>query len=264
MLVDSHCHLDRLDLFGDSVDLESTLAEARERGVSAFLAIGVDMDSSRNLVSLAERHADIYVSVGAHPLQDQPIPIPDADELKALASSEYVVAIGETGLDYYYSEATSSWQKESFIRHLQVAKQLAKPVVVHTRNARQDTLQCIAEYGGHENGGVLHCFTESWDMAKAALDLNFHISFSGIITFRNADELREVVKKVPLDRMLVETDSPWLAPVPYRGKPNRPAYVVEVAEVIAEVKGLDFETVAVETSKNFSRLFGVRATACES
>ena len=256
MLIDSHCHLDRLDLFGDTVDLDAVLDDARQRGVSAFLAIGVDMSSSRNLIDLAARHDDIFVSVGAHPLQDEAIPVPGADELKTLAGAAPVVAIGETGLDYHYSAETAHWQRESFVRHLQVAREVAKPVVVHTRNARDDTLELISSHGCRDSGGVLHCFTESWEMARAALDLNYYISFSGIITFRNAAELRDVVKKVPLDRMLVETDSPWLAPVPYRGKANQPGYVVEVAEMVAQLKGCDLETVAAATSDNFRALFG--------
>ena len=257
MLIDSHCHLDRLDLFGDSVDLSAALITARNRGVSGFLAIGVDLESSANLTKLADAHTDIFVAVGMHPLQDNPLPIPQAAELVNLASHRKVVAIGETGLDYYYSKESADWQKDSFVRHLQVAGQTAKPTIVHTRNAQADTLALIKEYGCLERGGVLHCFTESWEMARAALDLNYYISFSGIITFRNADELRNVVKKVPLDRMLVETDSPWLAPVPYRGKPNKPEYVWEVAAMVAELKGLSFEELAAATTDNFSRLFNV-------
>ena len=257
MLVDSHCHLDRLDLFGDPVDLDAVLKEAECRDVRAFLAIGVDLASSQKLIALANQRDDTFVAVGAHPLQDEPMPVPSADELKALAAHDCVVAVGETGLDYHYSAQTADWQQQSFVRHLQVARELGKPVVVHTRQAQEDTLALIREHGCRASGGVLHCFTESWDMARAALDLNYYISFSGIITFRNAAELREVVKQVPLERMLVETDSPWLAPVPYRGKPNRPGYVVEVASMIAELKGLTPEQVAAATTANFQALFKV-------
>lgn len=257
MLVDSHCHLDRLDLFGGAVDLEQALNTARRRGVGKFLAIGVDADSSLHLVSLANEHGDIFVSVGVHPLQEIPRPLISVEELIALAGNEKVVAIGETGLDYHYSQDTWRWQQESFINHLQAAKYVGKPVVVHTREACDDTLGLIAAHGCRERGGVLHCFTETWDMAKAALDLNFFISFSGIITFRNADDLREVVRKTPLDRILVETDSPWLAPVPHRGKPNVPAYVVEVAAKVAEIKNISLDEVEQATTANFRRLFGV-------
>jgi len=255
MLVDSHCHLDRLDLFGQPVDLDEELARARARGVGRFMAIGVDLESSANLIALAHRYQDVVVTVGAHPLQDNPIPVPDPDKLAALAADAKVVGIGETGLDYYYSEDSAAWQQTSFIAHLEVARAVAKPVVVHTRNAREDTLRLIREHGCRDNSGVLHCFTESWEMAKAALDLNYYISFSGIITFANAKELREVVRKVPLERMLVETDAPWLAPAPYRGKPNVPAYVVEVAAKVAEIKGVSAEGVAEITTANFQTLF---------
>jgi len=257
MLVDSHCHLDRLDLFGGSSDIAAVLDSARRRGVTRFLAIGVDMSSSQGLVKLAREFPDVHVSVGVHPLQDDEQPVPSVEQLIALASHEPVVAIGETGLDYHYAEGTRRWQQESFVHHLEAARCVAKPVVVHTRNAQKDTLGLIAKYADQEIGGVLHCFTESWEMAKAALDMNFLISFSGIITFRNASALREVVKKVPLDRLLVETDSPWLAPVPYRGKANVPGYVVEVARQVAEVKGLAFEEVAHVTTENFRNLFKV-------
>ncbi|MFA5630272.1 MAG: TatD family hydrolase [Porticoccaceae bacterium] len=257
MLVDSHCHLDRLDLFGGSSDVAEVLENARRRGVSRFLAIGVDMASSAGLIGLARRFADVHVSVGVHPLQDEAQPVPSVERLVDLAGDERVVAIGETGLDYHYAESTRRWQQESFVNHLDAARSVKKPVVVHTRSAQKDTLGLIADHADQETGGVLHCFTESWEMAKAALDMNFLISFSGIITFRNASALREVVKKVPLDRLLVETDSPWLAPVPYRGKANVPGYVVEVARQVADVKGIAFEEVAHATTENFCRLFKV-------
>lgn len=256
MLVDSHCHLDRLDLFGGSVDLDQVLAEARARGVKGFLAIGVDLDSSRNLIDLAAKYTDVRVSVGAHPLQETEIEVPKVAALCELADNPAVVAIGETGLDYHYSAETRDWQQKSFINHLQAASEVGKPLVVHTRNAREDTLDLIAKHGNRDSAGVLHCFTEDWEMASAALDLNYYISFSGIITFRNAEALREVVSRVPLERMLVETDSPWLAPVPYRGKANVPGYVVEVAEKVAEIKGISVNEVTKVTTENVNRLFG--------
>jgi len=256
MLIDSHCHLDRLDLFGGTVDIDQVLNEARARGVRGFLAIGVDLESSRNLIDLAQQYADVRVSVGAHPLQEKAIDVPDVAALCELADNPGVVAIGETGLDYYYSADTREWQQQSFINHLRASAEIGKPLVVHTRNAREDTLELIARHGNPNSAGVLHCFTENWEMASAALDLNYFISFSGIITFRNAEALREVVAKVPLERMLVETDSPWLAPVPYRGKSNVPGYVVEVAEKIAEIKGISVAEVAKATTGNVNRLFG--------
>jgi len=170
-----------------------------------------------------------------------------------------VVAIGETGLDYHYSRESIATQQESFATHLQVAKELSKPVVVHTRDAQKDTLDLIRSHGCLNSAGVLHCFTESWEMAKAALDLNYYISFSGIITFKNASTLREIVKKVPLDRLLVETDSPYLAPIPYRGRPNEPKNVIEVAQCVAELRGIGFDAICEQTSMNFLSLFRIKA-----
>ncbi len=255
MLVDSHCHLDHLDLAKYQSDLSSLLQAARERGVEHFLSVGVDLPSSKNLIALAREYGDINVSVGVHPLQEKRPPIPEISELIELGSHDIVVAIGETGLDNYYDSDSSEWQQESFIRHLKAASQLEKPVIIHTREAKEETLSIMRRYADTKNAGVLHCFTESWDMASAAIDLNFYISFSGIITFRNASALREVVKQVPLDRMLVETDAPWLAPVPHRGKQNEPKYVVEVAKAVAEIKDISFEEVSEVTTSNFEKLF---------
>ena len=255
MLVDSHCHLDHLSLENYSGSLDALLQAAKGRGVERFLSVGVDLASSKKLVELAEERTDVWVSVGVHPLQRNLPPLPETEQLLSLGSNDSVVAIGETGLDNYYSADTHDWQRESFIRHLQVASQLKKPVIVHTRDAREETIAILREHGNTQSAGVLHCFTESLEMAQAAMELNFYISFSGIITFRNAAELREVVKQVPLDRILVETDSPWLAPVPYRGKQNEPKNVVEVAQCVAEIKGITFEEVAAVTTNNFDALF---------
>ena len=255
MLIDSHCHLDRLDLSRAGDSLDGLLDAARARGVGGFLSVGVDLESSRRLVALAARHPDVFVSVGAHPLQEKPLPVPSVGELVALGQLERVVAIGETGLDGHYSAATLDWQARSFVNHLDAARQLGKPVIVHTRDAREQTLEILRRHACRDSGGVLHCFTESWEMAREAIDLNFYISFSGIITFRNADALREVVKQVPLDRLLVETDAPWLAPVPHRGKQNQPAFVVEVAAEVARLKGMAAEELAAITSANCRRLF---------
>ncbi len=255
MLVDSHCHLDHLSLEKYQSSLSSLLDAARNRGVSHFLSVGVDLESSAHLIGLAQQHPDVSVSVGVHPLQKSMPPLPEISQLLALGQQPGVVAIGETGLDNHYSAETHDWQRESFIRHLKVAAQLEKPVIVHTRDAREETLAILEQHVCQKSAGVLHCFTESLEMAKAALEMNFYISFSGIITFRNATELRDVVKQIPLERILVETDCPWLAPVPHRGQQNEPQYVWEVAQCVAEVKGVSFEEVAEATTSNFKQLF---------
>jgi TatD DNase family protein len=255
LLVDSHCHLDHLNLEDNHSSLSSILDDARQRGVSAFLGVGVDLNSSARLIELAKSNRDVLVSVGVHPLQETLPALPEVDDLIRIASHQAVVAVGETGLDNYYSPDSAAWQEESFIRHLKVADQLNKPVVVHTRQAQQQTLAILRAHVNQDVGGVLHCFTETWAMAEAAIAMNFYISFSGIITFRNAAALREVVKKVPLDKLLVETDAPWLAPVPYRGKQNLPGHVVEVAQMVADIKGISYQQVAETTTANFAALF---------
>lgn len=255
MFVDSHCHLDRINLEPYEGDLTLAIKAAQERGVSEMLCIGIDLGNAQTVVDIAQQHEGVYATVGVHPM-DIGDDLADMDKLRALAGQDKVQAIGETGLDYHYTAETAELQKVSFQKHLELAQLVDKPVVVHTRNAREDTLGLLREYTQSKNpGGVLHCFTESWEMAEQALDLGFYISFSGIITFRNAEELREVVKRVPLERMLVETDSPYLAPVPYRGKKNEPKYVVEVAECAAELKGVSVAELAEITSKNFHKLF---------
>jgi TatD DNase family protein len=254
MLVDSHCHLDRIDLEPYQGDLAAALAAARERGVERMLCIGVDRNNAETVCAIARDHAGIYASVGVHPL-DLAAELEDVDSLCKLADRPEVIAIGETGLDYYYSSDNKEAQQLSFRTHLQASARLDKPVIVHTRDAREDTLMLLREAGARERPGVLHCFTENWAMASQALELNYYISFSGIITFKNAAELRDVVKQMPLERLLVETDSPYLAPVPYRGKRNEPKYVREVAACVAEIKGLSLEEVAEITTANFDRLF---------
>ncbi|WP_193164357.1 TatD family hydrolase [Microbulbifer hainanensis] len=254
MLVDSHCHLDRLKLDKFDGDLDAVLDLARSRGVGKFLCVGISLENVDDVVALADRYDDVVCSVGVHPL-DVDSGLADVEKLLELARKPHVVALGETGLDYYYSTETQAVQQQSFIAHLQAAGRAGLPVIVHTRDAREDTIELIREHGDRERGGVLHCFTESWEMARAALDLNYYISLSGIVTFKNAEELRDVARKVPLDRLLVETDSPYLAPVPYRGKPNIPAYVREVAEFIADLRGMPYEQLAEITTENFYRLF---------
>ncbi|WP_308367227.1 MULTISPECIES: TatD family hydrolase [unclassified Microbulbifer] len=254
MLVDSHCHLDRLKLDKFDGDLDAVLQLARSRGVGKFLCVGISLENVDRVVDIAGRHEDVVCSVGVHPL-DVDSGLADVDKLLELAQKPKVVALGETGLDYYYSTDTKEIQQQSFTTHLQAAGRAQLPVIVHTRDAREDTIELIREHGSPEHAGVLHCFTESWEMAKAALDLNYYISLSGIVTFKNAGELRDVAQKLPLDRLLVETDSPYLAPIPYRGKPNIPAYVREVAEFIAELRGIPYEQLAEITTENFHRLF---------
>ncbi|MEC8427294.1 MAG: TatD family hydrolase [Pseudomonadota bacterium] len=254
MLVDSHCHLDRLKLDKYDGSLEAALDHARQRGVGKMLCVGISLENRQAVVDLADQYHDVVSSVGVHPL-DIERGLATREQLIEWGKHPKVVALGESGLDYYYSDESKLQQQESFVIHLEAAKQAELPVIVHTRDARKDTLDLIAEHGCRESAGVLHCFTESWDMAKAAMDMNYYISFSGIVTFKNAVELREVAEKMPLDRMLVETDSPYLAPVPYRGKPNEPAFVREVAEFLAELKGISTEEMIRITGENFHKLF---------
>ena len=254
MFVDSHCHLDRLDLSPYDGDLAKAIGAARQRGVDRMLCIGIDLGNAQTVIDIADQFAGVSASVGVHPMDIGDGP-PDMAQLETLAGNSSVVAIGETGLDYHYAQDSAELQQHSFAQHLSLSAKLAKPAVVHSRDAREDTLAIIKQYGAGDVAGVLHCFTENWDMARRALDLNYYISFSGIITFKNAAELRNVAKRVPMDRLLIETDSPYLAPVPFRGKKNEPRYVVEVAECVAEIKGLAVAEVAEITSNNFDKLF---------
>lgn len=254
MLVDSHCHLDRLDLSIHGGCLDTALDAARQRGVGHFLCIGVSAENTAAVKALAQRYEDVDCSVGVHPLDLEPGTEPALEWLLSELDAPGVVAIGETGLDYHYEPEAAALQQQSFRLHLEAARICGKPVIVHTRAARSDTLDMLRETALPQ-AGVLHCFTEDWDMAKAALDLGFYISLSGIVTFRNADALRDVARRIPADRLLVETDSPYLAPIPYRGKSNLPQYVREVAEFLADWRGVDFESLASQTTANFKRLF---------
>jgi len=254
MLVDSHCHLDRLSLEKYDNNLSLAIEAALERNVQQLLCVGISVNNREAVVNIAEKYPQVVSSVGVHPL-DVKEGLASVDNLTEWSRHEKVVALGETGLDYYHTENDKTLQQESFIIHLQAASQAKMPVIVHTRSAQEDTLALIKQYGNESSAGVLHCFTESWDMARSVMDMNYMISISGIVTFKNAHELREVVQKIPLDRLLVETDSPYLAPVPYRGKPNEPQYVREVAEYIAELKKVSFESLAEITTDNFYRLF---------
>ena len=254
MLIDSHCHLDRLDLSAHGGSLDAALAAARARGVGHFLCIGISADNAAAVKALSERYTDVDCTVGVHPLDLQPGVAPALDWLLAELNHPHVVAIGETGLDYHYEPQAAELQRQAFRLHLQAAQLTGKPVIVHTREARADTLALLRE-AALPQAGVLHCFTEDWPMAKAALDLGFYISLSGIVTFRNADALRDVARQVPADRLLIETDAPYLAPIPHRGKPNLPEYVRDVAEFLAPLRGVDVDTLAEQTTQNFQRLF---------
>lgn len=251
MLVDSHCHLDLPDLVARLPEL---LANMRSNGVGAAACIGVNLEDLPRVLAMAEAHDNLYATVGVHP-EYQDAEEPDVDRLVALAAHPKVIAIGETGLDYYWQKDKPEWQRQRFRTHIRAARACGKPLVVHMRDSADDTLRLLAEEGAGAVGGVMHCFTENWDVARQALDLGFHISLSGIVTFKNAIAVKAVARQLPLDRLLVETDSPYLAPVPYRGKTNQPAYVRYVAEEIAALRGDSVDNIARATTDNFFRLF---------
>jgi TatD DNase family protein len=252
MLVDSHCHLDFPEL---NADLEGVARRMADNGVTHALTIGTTLATFPAVRAVAERLPNVWCSAGVHPDERRDGREADAAELVRMAQHPRVVAIGETGLDYYRVEGDTEWQRERFRAHIRAAREAAKPLVIHTRAAAGDTLAIMREERAREAGGVMHCFTESWEVAQAAMEMDFLISFSGIVTFKNAQALREVAVRVPLERMLVETDSPYLAPVPHRGKTNEPAYVRHVAEEIARLREIPLEEVARATSENFFRLF---------
>jgi TatD DNase family protein len=254
MLVDSHCHLDRLNLEPYEGDFGRFLAATREAGVERMLCVSIDLESYPDMLALVDDHDEIYVSVGVHP-NDRDRHEPTPEELAELAAHPKNIAIGETGLDYFREEGEMSWQQERFRRHIRAARLADKPLIIHTRDAREDTIRILEEEGAEQVGGVLHCFTETWEMAQAGMALGFYVSFSGIVTFKNAEALREVARRMPLERMLIETDAPYLAPVPHRGKPNEPKYVAQVCELIAELRGIPPEELAAITRDNFYRLF---------
>lgn len=255
MFVDSHCHL---SFPGLAERLPDVLAAMRAAQVEEALCICTTIEEFPQVRALAEQHTPLWATVGVHP-DTENLHEPDADELVQLAQHPRVLAIGETGLDYYRLQGRSvddmAWQRERFRQHIRAARRCDKPLVVHTREASADTLAILAEEGADAVGGVFHCFTETDAVARAALEMGFHISFSGILSFKNAQALREVARWVPLERCLIETDSPYLAPVPYRGKTNQPAYVPHVAQVLADTKGLSVQAVAEATTENYRRLF---------
>ncbi len=252
--VDSHCHLDCLDLNYFQKDLSQLLELAREKGVSHFLCVSIDLENFPTVLAIAEQFNDVSASVGLHPTEHTDSE-PSLAELIERAKHPKVVAIGETGLDYYRDTSKKEEQQQRFRRHIQAALAVNKPLIVHTRDAREDTLTILKEEGAEKVGGVLHCFTENQVMAAAAIDMGFYISFSGILTFKNAQELQAIAQQLPLERILIETDSPYLTPLPFRGKPNQPAYVPYVAEKLAELRQLPLAKIAEQTTANFFKLF---------
>ncbi|MCB1871659.1 MAG: TatD family hydrolase [Chromatiaceae bacterium] len=259
MLVDSHCHLDRLDLAPFDNDFNSLISAAAQSGVTHMLCVCIDLESYPAMLALVEPYPQISVSVGIHP-NDKERREPEPGELEKLASHPRNVAIGETGLDYFRSAGDLTWQQQRFRHHIAAARTCGKPLIIHTRAAKADTIAIMTEERAADAGGVMHCFTEDWEMAKKALDLGFYISFSGIITFNSATELREVARKVPAERLLIETDAPYLAPVPFRGKSNLPQYVSKVAECVAELRGISVAEAAEISSRNFFNLFPAAQT----
>ncbi len=262
MYIDSHCHLDRVDLRPYGGDFARLMEATRAAGVSHLLCVGIDLERYPGMRALVDPYPYVAVSVGVHPNAEGGGPAvaePTVEGLVALAADPRVVAIGETGLDYFHGRGDPEPQRARFRIQIAAAHASGKPLIVHTRGAREDTIGILREEGARDLGGVLHCFTEDWETARQGLDLGFYISFSGIVTFKNAAELRDVAFRVPLDRLLIETDSPYLAPVPFRGKPNEPRHVVHVAAFIAGLRGLPVEALAAATGANYSRLFGPQA-----
>ena len=252
MLVDSHCHIDFVDFTGRIPEILENMARNQ---VTHALCVCVNLADFPRVLALADGHEQLFASVGVHPDQGEAAS-PEIKDLTERAQHRKIVAIGETGLDYYRQDGDLEWQRARFRTHIRAARQCGKPLIVHTRDAGEDTLRIMREERANEVGGVMHCFTETLEIAQAAMGLNFYISFSGIVTFKNARTIKEVAKAVPLDRILIETDSPYLAPVPHRGKTNEPGWVRHVAEEIASLRGMSLSEVADATTANFFRLFG--------
>lgn len=253
-LTDTHCHLDRIDLTPWNGDFAQFMQAARAADLIWMLCVAIDLPSYPAMRELVESYPEIALSVGVHP-NEEPECSPTLEQLIELGQHPRVVAIGETGLDYYRTAPGAAWQIERFITHIEAARKLNKPLIIHTREAKDDTLRVLEEQGARDCGGVMHCFVEDWASAKRALDIGFYISFSGVLTYKSAAELREVAKQIPADRLMIETDSPYLAPVPHRGKPNVPLYVRHVVEQLAELRGWTLEETAAITLENARRLF---------
>lgn len=254
MFVDSHCHL---NFPGLAENLPDVLAKMQSSEVAAALCVSVNMADFSQVLALAEQHPNIYASVGVHP-DYEGVEEPDVARLVELAQHPKVIAIGETGLDYFRLKGDLEWQRERFRYHIRAARQCGKPLIIHTREAAADTLRIMAEENAAEAGGVMHCFTETREVAEAALEMGFYISFSGIVTFKNATQIKDVARHIPLDRILIETDAPYLAPTPHRGKLNQPAYVKHVAEEIAALRGITLAETGLRTAENFVRLFKLK------
>ncbi|MEW6991779.1 TatD family hydrolase [Colwelliaceae bacterium 6441] len=253
MYIDSHCHLDRLDLSSFDNNLDNVMLAAKNAQVDKILCVSITLEDFPLMAEKTKNYQNVMLTCGTHPLNQ-------SDEvnqttLASLAQSPRVIAIGETGLDYFYAPETKLVQLDSFRKHIRVANQLNKPLIIHTRDAQKDTLDILREEHAEKVGGILHCFTETWEMAEQAIEMGFYISFSGIVTFKNASALREVAKKIPDDKLLIETDAPYLAPVPHRGEQNQPAYVIEVAKHLASIRGQSIEHIANISTDNFNRLF---------
>ena len=256
MFFDSHCHLDRIDLDEFNNDFDELLSTIEQAGVTRMLCIGVNLESFDAMHQRIAPYQHIYCSAGVHP-DYADVQEPTVDQLCALATRDKVVAIGETGLDYFHQSGDLDWQRERFVTHIEAARECGLPLVIHTRDAREDTLKLLHKHQAQTVGGVLHCFTEDWEMARAAIDLDFYISISGIVTFHQAQNVRDMAQQIPLQRLLIETDAPWLSPAPHRGKTNHPGRVKLVAEKLAEIRGESLATLARATFDNANKLFGL-------
>jgi TatD DNase family protein len=254
MLIDSHCHLDRIDLAPYQNDFSCFMDAATRSQIEYLLCIAIDLEAYPAMLALVDGYKQISVTVGVHP-NTKDCHDPSVEELVNLGQADKVIGIGETGLDYFRSEGDLEWQHQRFRNHIRAAKILNKPLIIHTREAKDDTLRILAEENAGEVGGIIHCFTEDWAFAQKAMDLNFYISFSGIITFNSAKDIKDTAKRIPADRFLIETDSPYLAPVPFRGKTNYPLYVRHVAEHIADLRGTTVNKIADLSTENFYTLF---------
>ncbi len=259
MYFDSHCHLDRIDLDEYRNSFHTLLDTILANQVTRMICISVNLETFDSMYEKIESFPQIYCSAGVHPDYENVLE-PDISQLCDLAKREKVVAIGETGLDYMNAENDMQWQRDRFAIHINAAREVQLPLIVHTREAKKDTLKIMRDNKADEVGGVMHCFTEDWQMAKQAIDMDFYISISGIVTFNQASNVREMARKIPLDRLLIETDSPWLSPAPFRGKQNHPGRVCLVAEKLAEIRGEDLVTIANKTYTNANRLFGLESS----
>ncbi len=256
MFFDSHCHLDRIDLGEFDNDFDVLLQSIAQAGVTRMLCIGVDLESFDAMHRQMQGYDQVFCSVGVHPGYPN-LTEPSVEKLRELARHDRVVAIGETGLDYFHQGGDLAWQRKRFVTHIDAARECGLPLIVHTRDAREDTLEILRRHRADEVGGVMHCFTEDWEMACAAIELGFYISISGIVTFQQAQNVRDMAQRIPLDRLLIETDAPWLSPAPHRGKTNHPGRVGLVAARLAEIRGESMETLASATYQNANRLFGL-------